>query len=236
MLKLKGLGVSSGTVTGPILLLDITKDSKQKAISEENKNELDRFEQALKRTKTEIKITQDKLEKQGIKESEIFNAYLLILEDEEFTGTIRTLISEKNMGTEEAIKDTVQKLSTMLRGIKSEYISSRTKDLEDLGNQLIKNMTSEIELTESETQPSIIIAKDLKASDTLRLDKKIVLGIITEEGSPISHVSILARALRIPAVVKCQNILDQIKNGDIVVLNGSTGEVVINPEDNLMWF
>jgi phosphotransferase system enzyme I (PtsI) len=229
MLKLKGLGVSSGIVTGPVLILYVSEQSIPDVITVEDKSELERFEKALKRTETEIQIIKGKLEKQEISESEIFNAYLLILEDDEFTGTVKALISEKSIKAERAIEDTVQKLSTTLRGVKSEYISSRAKDIEDLGNQLIKNMTSQVELRESQTKPSIIIAKDLKASETARLDKETVLGIITEEGSPISHASILARALRIPAVVKCRNLLDKVKTGDMVVLNGSTGEVLINP-------
>lgn len=229
MLKLKGLGVSSGIVTGPVLILYVSEHSIPNVITVEDKSELERFEKALKRTETEIQTIKGKLEKQEISESEIFNAYLLILEDDEFTGTVKALISEKGIKAERAIEDTVQKLSITLRGVKSEYISSRAKDIEDLGNQLIKNLTSQVELRESQTKPSIIIAKDLKASETARLDKETVLGIITEEGSPISHVSILARALRIPAVVKCRNLLDKVKTGDMVVLNGSTGEVLINP-------
>jgi len=236
MLKLNGLGVSPGIVTGPILIFEYSHKSESYATFKHDKNELDRFERALQRTRTDIRTTCDKLAKEGLKEGEILEAYLLILEDEELTGTVKSLISDKNMEAEQAVMEAFEKFSSMLREVKSKYISSRAKDIADLGNQVIRNMEQDKNLTISRIRPSIIVAKDLKASETAKLDEEFVLGIVTEEGSPISHVSILARALKIPAVINCLDILNKIKNGDIAYINGATGEVVINPGDDMMLF
>jgi phosphotransferase system enzyme I (PtsI) len=229
MLKLKGLGVSAGVATGPVLIFNLPQKNEQFEVPEKDIDELERFEKTLQRTKVDIEAVYKKLAKDRISESEIFGAYLQILDDEEFSGAIRELISHRNMKVEDAIEETVNKLSAKLGEAKSEYIRSRTKDIDDLGEQLIKNMMSEKETVVPSVKPSIIVAKDLNATDVGLVDKGKILGIVTEGGSPISHVSILARALKIPAVVKCQNIVNKVENRDIVFVNGSTGDVVINP-------
>ncbi len=229
MLKLKGLGVSTGVTTGPVLVFNVLKENKLLEIQEENLSELKRFEKTLQRTREDIEAAYNKLVKEGIREGEILSAHLQILDDEEFSGAIKTLISNKKMKVEDAVEETVKKLSATLREAKSEYIRSRIIDINDLGEQLIRNMTSKKGAAISSVKPSIIVAKELGATDVATMDKGKILGIVTEEGSPISHVSILARALKIPAVVKCQNIVDQVESRDTIFINGSTGEVIINP-------
>ena len=140
------------------------------------------------------------------------------------------------MSAEQAIQDTAQKFAETLRKIKSEYISTRAKDIEDLGAQLIKNLKTQSDSTLKLTKPSIIFAHDLKASDTAKMDKKMVLGLVTEEGSPISHASILARALKIPAIINCAGLLSQAKDDTLASINGATGEVLINPDEEMMMF
>lgn len=229
MLKLKGLGVSTGVTTGPVPVFNVLKENKLLEIQEENLSELKRFEKTLQRTREDIEAAYNKLVKEGIREGEILSAHLQILDDEEFSGAIKTLISNKKMKVEDAVEETVKKLSATLREAKSEYIRSRIIDINDLGEQLIRNMTSKKGAAISSVKPSIIVAKELGATDVATMDKGKILGIVTEEGSPISHVSILARALKIPAVVKCQNIVDQVESRDTIFINGSTGEVIINP-------
>jgi phosphotransferase system enzyme I (PtsI) len=229
MLKLKGLGVSTGVTTGPVLVFNVLKENELPKVPKEDLNELERFEKTLQRTRENIEAAYKMLVKKGISEGEILGAYLQILDDEEFSGSIRTLISDKKMEVEDAVKETVKKISATLKEAKSEYIRSRIMDIVDLGEQLIRNMTSKKGAAISSVKPSIIIAKDLGATDVATMDKGKILGIVTEEGSPISHVSILARALKIPAVVKCQSIVDQVDSMDTIFIDGSTGEVVINP-------
>jgi phosphotransferase system enzyme I (PtsI) len=229
MLKLKGLGVSAGEATGPVLIINLPQKNELSKVPGKDLDELERFEKTLQITKADIEAAHNKLAKDRISESEIFDVYLQMLDDEEFSGAIRALISHRNMKVEDAIEETINKLSAKLGEANSEYIRSRTKDIDDLGDQLIKNMMSEKETVVPSVKPSIIVTIDLKATDLGVMDKGKILGIVTEEGSPISHVSILARALKIPAVIKCQNIVNQVANRDIVFVNGSTGEVIINP-------
>jgi phosphotransferase system enzyme I (PtsI) len=238
MIKLKGVGVSAGIVFGTAFVF-IPKLEYQNIKSEFKSAdfEIKRFRNALSETKKNVEKIRDKLVEQGLKEAGIFDAHILILEDEEFISSVESLILSKKLVAEEAIRESIKKFSKNISSVKSEYVSGRSKDVEDLGEQLIKNLTSVSEKGLSElSEQSIIVARDLRPSDTANLNRRMVLGFITEEGSPISHVSILARALKIPAIVKCSNIINSVKDGDKIIMNGSTGDVFIDPDEETILY
>ena len=164
-----------------------------------------------------------------MKEAEIFEACLLILEDESFISPVESLIEEK-FTAEKAVQNTAKDFAEQLAAVKSEYISARSKDINDLGEQLVKNMSDSSLSTTHLGKPSIIVASEIKPYVAASLDRKLLLGFVVEQGSAISHTAILARALRIPAVVKCVGIIDRVQNGTILVVDGLKGDVLIDPD------
>ena len=233
MLKLSGQGVSMGIVIGPThrIMEGVPISSSDKTVSADS--EISRFRFALHKTKEEIKNLHDKLAKDGLKEAEIFEAHLLILEDESFTSLVESLIVKEKFTAEKAVLNTANDFAEQLAAVRSEYISARSKDINDLGEQLVKNMSDSSSFTYL-SKPSIIVAAEIKPYVAANLDKKSVLGFVVEQGSPISHTAILARALRIPAVVKCVGIIDRVQNGTILVVDGSKGDVLIDPDEQTL--
>jgi phosphotransferase system enzyme I (PtsI) len=233
MLKLSGQGVSMGIVVGPThrIMEGVPISSYDKTVSADS--EISRFKFALHKTKEEIKNLHDKLVKDGLKEAEIFEAHLLILEDESFTSLVESLIVKEKFTAEKAVLNTANDFAEQLAAVRSEYISARSKDINDLGEQLVKNMSDSSSFTYL-SKPSIIVAAEIKPYVAANLDKKSVLGFVVEQGSPISHTAILARALRIPAVVKCVGIIDRVQNGTILVVDGSKGDVLIDPDEQTL--
>ena len=233
MLKLSGQGVSMGIVVGPThrIMEGVPISSYDKTVSADS--EISRFKFALHKTKEEIKNLHDKLAKDGLKEAEIFEAHLLILEDESFTSLVESLIVKEKFTAEKAVLNTANDFAEQLAAVRSEYISARSKDINDLGEQLVKNMSDSSSFTYL-SKPSIIVAIEIKPYVAANLDKKSVLGFVVEQGSPISHTAILARALRIPAVVKCVGIIDRVQNGTILVVDGSKGDVLIDPDEQTL--
>ena len=234
MLKLSGQGVSMGIVVGPThrIMEGVPISSSDKTVSADS--EISRFRFALHKTKEEIKNLHDKLAKDGLKEAEIFEAHLLILEDESFTSLVESLIVKEKFTAEKAVLNTANDFAEQLAAVRSEYISARSKDINDLGEQLVKNMSDSSSSFTYLSKPSIIVAIEIKPYVAANLDKKSVLGFVVEQGSPISHTAILARALRIPAVVKCVGIIDRVQNGAILVVDGSKGDVLIDPDEQTL--
>ncbi len=119
------------------------------------------------------------------------------------------------------VGNNIQQFAEQLAAVKSEYISARSKDINDLGEQLVKNMSASSSSITYPGKPSIIVASEIKPYVAASLDRKLLLGFVVEQGSTISHAAILARALRIPAVVKCVGIIDRVQNGTTLVVDGS---------------
>ncbi len=230
MLKLSGQGVSAGIALGPTfrIMEGIPISSSDKIMSVDS--EISRFRFALYKTREDIKNLHDKLAKDGLKEADIFEAHLLILEDESFISLVESLIVEEKFIAEKAVLNTANDFAEQIAAVKSEYISARSKDINDLGEQLVKNMSDSSSSITYLGKPSIIVASEIKPYVAASLDRKLLVGFVVEQGSTISHTAILARALRIPAVVKCVGIIDRVQNGTILVVDGSKGDVLIDPD------
>lgn len=164
----------------------------------------------------------------GEQEAEIFGAQLLMLQDRSFTGEIERLIQEA-MEPEQAVEQVAARFQAVFDGMDDPYLKERGMDVLDVGRRLIRHLTGRQELPVL-TVPAIILARDLTPSDTVGLDRKLLLGLATETGGPTSHTAILARALGIPAVVGCSGLLDQVSDGELVVLDGERGVVLIRPD------
>lgn len=235
---LKGIAGSEGICIGKAYLY--TKEEVvicRDTIDEDKiQIELKKVDDAVKKARTDLTRIRDKVTREhGEENAEIFDAHLLVLEDPELIGTAKNTIQSEKIGAAAALDKTVKQVSKMLNALDDEYLKARAVDIEDVGNRLIRYVSGTKLGDLSEIQePSIVVAEDLTPSDTAVLDKNYVLGMVCEVGSRTSHTVILARSLDIPAIVGTTSCTKEIKDGDLLVVNGFTGEVLVNPEQEVV--
>ncbi|KRQ86153.1 Phosphoenolpyruvate-protein phosphotransferase [Caloramator mitchellensis] len=232
---LKGVAASTGIAIGKVLVLKEGKKDIEKYEVTDVKSELLRFKKALEKAKQEIAEIKENAEKNfGEERAMIFEAHLMILEDEEFKGSIEGKIQEGING-EYAIKETVEIFENIFLSMDNEYMRERAADIKDVGYRVIKILQGEdSNLLKDLKERCIVVAKDLTPSDTAQLKREYVLGFITELGGKTSHSAIIARALEIPAVSGIENAAEILKTGDFIILDGVNGIIYINPDEKLI--
>ena len=199
-------------------------------------SEVQRFRGALADTVAQTKALADDLAtKVGEKEAEIMQGHLMLLADPMMTGEIEEAIKRDNVCSEYAIETTCTTYADLFASMDDELMQQRATDMKDIKTRMQKVLLG-VESVDIAALPegSIILAKDLTPSMTAGINPANVTGIVTELGGRTSHSAILARALEIPAVVALTGILDEVKNGDVLVLDGTDGTVLVNPEDSIL--
>ena len=198
--------------------------------------EVQRFRGALADTVAQTKALADDLAtKVGEKEAEIMNGHLMLLADPMMTGEIEEAIKRDSVCSEYAIETTCTTYADLFASMDDELMQQRATDMRDIKTRM-QQVLQGIKPVDIASLPegSIIVAKDLTHSMTAGINPANVTGIVTELGGKTSHSAILARALEIPAVVAVSHVMDQIKEGDTIVLDGSEGIVIVNPTDGEM--
>jgi phosphotransferase system enzyme I (PtsI) len=230
---MKGLGTSVGIGIGRVL---IYKEPKIDIIKEnilDLELEIRRLEDALKRAIEEIdNIYNTTLIKVGEKEAEIFTAHKMILEDPEYIGSIKEKIEASNINSEWAVREVTNFYIDIFKDMEDEYIRERVQDIKDVSNRLLKVLLNiETKDLSSIKERTIIVAQDLIPSDTAQINKEMVVGIVTEVGGRTSHTSIMARTMNIPAVSGAENITNIVKDNELMIIDGSTGDILVSPGD-----
>ena len=224
---LKGKGISEGIGIGKALVLRKEEIQIEKSKIENVSKELEKLDVSLNSV---IEETMRLKENSNNEQRQILEAYLMILQDETLMQKAKELIEKENLNCVYAVEQGLGEIITNFRNIPDEYISERANDIEDIKNRIISKLLKIEENDLSQIEPStIIVTQELTTSDTAKINMKNVSGIISEIGGTNSHVSIIARNKQIPMVIRTENSIIQIKDGDIVVVNGKTGEVHINP-------
>lgn len=236
-IKLRGIGVSSGIAIGNVRLfqfatpLDIEKTTIQKSQSE---TEINRFELAIDHTRAALQELVERVTQRGEDKalSEVLSMHMLLLEDRMVTDRTKELIQSDLYSAEYALTLTVKEIRDKYSTL-PDLFRERFKDVEDICRRILDNLLGRetMSLEDIEDQ-CIIISKDLTPSDTASLRSDKVLGFVTEVGGKTSHTAILARALEIPAVVGVKSLTRYVRPNDTVVIDGSTGLVIINPPDD----
>ena len=231
----KGIAVSSGVVIGKALVLpDQEMLVIKKAIPEEKvAGEVARFNAALEKTRNEIKIMHAKVKKEiGGKHSNIFEAHLMILGDPALTTDVEKHIKSEKLSAESIFSRSVNKLVESFEKIEDAYLKERANDVRDIGKRVFKNLTGSTRETLADIKDEVIIfARDLSPSDTVTMKREKVKGFCTDLGGKTSHTAIIARALEIPAIVGLQNISQNVSDGDLVIVDGSLGVIIVNPNE-----
>jgi phosphotransferase system enzyme I (PtsI) len=200
--------------------------------------EVNRLEKALVQTRHQILEVQRKVsEGMGAQEGGIFEAHLLVLEDRTLLDEVVRVIQQQKVNAEHAFHVVAERYAAMLSAIEDEYLRERATDMRDVTMRVLNNLLGveeDVDLRHLK-EPCIIISHDLTPSNTAQLDKRNALGFATDVGSKTSHTAIMARSLRIPAVVGLKDASAQLENGQQALLDGLNGVLIVNPTDQTLF-
>lgn len=233
---IKGIGASNGVAIGKAYIINEVIPEIKKIIIEDKALEIEKFKSALTLAQGQLENIKEVANKTlGEKEAEIFEAHLLILQDPEFIGAIEMQINSEGVNSEFALQETINMFVSIFEGMGNEYMIERAADVKDVGGRIMNILTGAKTTSIAEiNEQCVIVTKDLTPSDTAQINKEKVLGFVTGIGGRTSHSAIMARTLDIPAVVGVGVPIDVIKEGDILIINGDNGEIIINPEEEVI--
>ena len=194
--------------------------------------EMARFNSALEKTRIELCDLREELRKKlADSEAGIFDAHILLLEDEMLLAEVHKGIQQDHYSAEYAVYATIEKFYAAFGAVNDEYLRERAADLRDVGTRIMDNLSGVDVAKIAYNEPRIIIASNLTPSETVGLEREFVLGFATETGSATSHTAILARSLKLPAVVGIpKDILDHLSIADKLIIDGFSGKVIVNPD------
>ncbi|MFB1051298.1 phosphoenolpyruvate--protein phosphotransferase [Paraliobacillus sp. JSM ZJ581] len=233
MTTIKGIAASNGVAIAKVYKLEAPDLSFEKKIIDDVEAEVKRLNDALDISKRELEIIKENARKTlGDEHAEIFSAHLLVLGDPELINPMEDNIRTNKVNAESALDETATMFINMFKAMDNEYMRERAADIQDVTKRVMAHL-----LNVSFPDPALIdeevvvIAEDLTPSDTAQLNKQFVKGFTTNIGGRTSHSAIMARSLEIPAVVGTKTITNDAKEGDIVIVDGIDGQVIINPSD-----
>ncbi len=232
MIKFKGKGVYGAIAIGKLSVFK-RRDVQVKRIKTENAEaEILRFEEAKKKAVAQLGVIYEKaLKEVGEANAAIFDIHIMMIEDEDYNEAITEMINMQNVNAEYAVAVTADNFAEMFSSMDDAYMQARSADVRDISNRIINCLSKSESSSEKSDENVIICADDLAPSETVSLDKDKVLAFVTAYGSSNSHTAILAGNMNIPAVIGLgEEFLDNIKDGDIAIVDGFTGEFIINPD------
>lgn len=238
MIKIRGIGVSGGVGIGKALILrkDELSVPKRKISHDEISREIYRLEEALMATRKEVSDLQKKISREiGFDHGRIFEAHYLVLEDRVLIEDVIKQIKIKKVNVEYAFSESIKKYVDTLLKLNDEYLRERVIDIEDIARRVLRAMLKETTLSLTDLKEKVVVVShDLGPSQTASLPKENVLGFVTDVGGRTSHTAIIAKSLRIPAVVGLETATDNIRSGDRIIVDGSSGIVIARPTDKVL--
>jgi len=233
----KGIAASNGVaIAKAYLLVDPDLSFDKKTINDVTAEQA-RVDDALKASSEDVTLIKSKAEKNlGASEAQVFEAHLMVLADPEMSGAIKQKIADDKVNAETAVKEVTDMYISMFEAMTdNEYMQERAADIRDVTKRIMSHL-----LHVSLPNPALIdeevvlVSKDLTPSDTAQLDRQFVKGILTDLGGRTAHASIMARTLEIPAVVGSDVATKEIAAGDLVIVDGLTGDVIADPDDDTL--
>ncbi|UMT76587.1 phosphoenolpyruvate--protein phosphotransferase [Staphylococcus roterodami] len=235
---IKGIAASDGVAIAKAYLLvepDLTFDKNEKVTDVEG--EVAKFNSAIEASKVELTKIRNNAEVQlGADKAAIFDAHLLVLDDPELIQPIQDKIKNENANAATALTDVTTQFVTIFESMDNEYMKERAADIRDVSKRVLSNILG-VELPNPSMidESVVIVGNDLTPSDTAQLNKEFVQGFATNIGGRTSHSAIMSRSLEIPAIVGTKSITQEVKQGDMIIVDGLNGDVIINPtEDELI--
>jgi phosphoenolpyruvate-protein phosphotransferase (PTS system enzyme I) len=235
-----GIPVSAGVCRGRLLVFGRTRpDIARRQLTEpELAEEINRLERALVQTRHQILEVQRKVsEGMGAQEGSIFEAHLLVLEDRTLLDEVVRVIQTQKVNAEHAFHTVAERYAATLSAIDDDYLRERATDMRDVTLRVLNNLLGVDEESDLRhlKEPCIIISHDLTPSNTAQLDKRKVLGFATDVGSRTSHTAIMARSLRIPAIVGLKDASEALHTGQYALLDGINGVIIVDPTDQTLY-
>ena len=236
----QGIPVSTGVCRGKIVLLGRARPAiAQRQLADGDvAEEINRLEKALAQTRQQVLGIQRKVsEAMGAQEGSIFEAHLLVLEDRTLLDEVIRVIQEQKVNAEHAFHSVAERYAATLSTIEDDYLRERATDMRDVTSRVLNNLLGLEEEGDFRhlREPCIIVCHDLTPSNTAQMDKRNVLGFATDVGSKTSHTAIMARSLRIPAVVGLKDVSEHVATGQYALLDGHNGVLIVNPSDQTLF-
>lgn len=232
-MKLTGIGVSSGISIGPALLLLEEELVLPTYTVEDSEAEIALLNDGVDKAKAQLtKLVETTTIKLGADKAKIFESHRSMLEDPELLVMVNDAIVNQKKNAATALFEVVAMFASMFESLPDPYMRERAVDLRDVSERVIKNILNKtiVDLSALEDEV-VLVAHDLMPSDTATLSKDKVLGFVTNIGGRTSHTAIMARTLEIPAVVGTKDVTSQVVEGDMIIMDGKTGDVIINPDE-----
>lgn len=235
MITIQGKGACGAIAIGQLSFLQRREIHVQRKHVEHTQAELARFEAARKSAVRELAALYEKAVTEiGEADAQIFDIHQMMLEDFDYIDSVRNIIEKEHVNAEYAAEVTANNFSVMFSSMDDEYMKERAEDVKDVSNRLLRCLRQTGSTALSDGDGLIICADDLSPSETVQLDKSRVLAFVTQRGSLNSHTAILARTMNIPAVIGVGNALDAKFDGKTAVVDGCTGQVLIEPNTDVL--
>ena len=235
----QGISASQGIAYGTVFVYlqsDVEVPSYQVDL-EKRIEEIARFDQALLTTRQQIAKIQDEVEKNlGKAEALIFDAHLLVLEDQALIGETIREFEKSGRNIETCFNNVASRYIQAFSEIDDEYLRERAGDIRDVAQRVLQNLLGQAENSLSKlAEKRIVVANDLSPSDSASIDRSAALGIVMDSGSKTSHAVIVARSMKVPAVVGVRDLTKRVKTGDWVLIDGYDGLVIVNPSEQTLF-
>ena len=236
MITYNGKGVYGAIAIGHISVYKRQDAAVTRIEITDKEAELKRVEYAKAKATEQLQAIYDKaLKEVGEENAAIFEVHMMMLEDDDYNDSIKNIIEAESVNAEYAVSITSDNFSEMFAAMDDSYFQARAADIKDISNRLIACLSNNDSGSASSDEKVIICADDLAPSETVSLDKEKVLAFVTAFGSSNSHTAILARNMNIPAIIGVgEEFLKSIKDGDFAIVDGFTGEVFVDPDEDTL--
>lgn len=235
MIKCSGKSVLKGIAIGKIYLYQKQEYQLTKETAADAEMEIQRFEGAKETAEQKLdELYQAALKDAGEEHAMIFDVHKMMLNDGDYVDTICSMIREEKVNAEYAVTKTGEQFAEVFSNMDDEYMQARSADVLDISQRVVRILAGVSEGTIDSEEPVIILADDFTPSETVQMDKSKILAFVTKEGSANSHTAILARAMNIPSLIQTDVGLLKEYHGMRAVVDGISGELIINPDDATM--
>jgi phosphoenolpyruvate-protein phosphotransferase (PTS system enzyme I) len=235
MQRLQGIAVSPGVAIGEAFVMDQEgfRIPRRFVARDAVVDELERLEHAIEASCREVELNRDAVNRElGQQYGAIFEAHAQMLRDTRLRAELEEMIRERHYSPEYAVSRVMRRYVKVFQSLENSYLADRAHDIVDIERRLLRNLLGRRREEISQlTSAVVVLAHNLTPSETANLDRRFVRGFVTEIGGPGSHTAIVAGALEIPAVVGMGPFLSDVSGGDLVIIDGNRGEVVLHPDE-----
>ena len=234
---LQGIAASDGIAIAKVYTLTEPDLSFTKISVEDTDNEISRLEKALEVSTKEIELIKETaLKNLGEEEAQVFEAHLMVLSDPELVGQVKDAVTSQKVNAEHALKEVSDMFISIFAGMEDNpYMQERAADIRDVSKRILANLLGvKIPSPATIKDEVVVVAGDLTPSDTAQLNRQYVKAFVTDIGGRTSHSAIMARSLEIPAIVGTKEITSLANDGDLIIIDGLSGDVFLNPSEDVV--